>query len=217
MFARIAPRYDLLNHLLSFSFDRVWRRRTAQAFARRLGSAESRALDLCCGTADLTLELARVAGGEVVGCDFAHPMLVRAGEKSVRWGQRILVIEADALKLPFADAQFDVVTAAFGFRNLANYSAGLKEIRRVLKVGGEVGILEFDLPRRGLFALLYGFYFRRVLPWIGRVVSGVRGPYSYLPASVEEFPDREEFVRWLQTEGFGSVTAERWTGGTVAL
>lgn len=217
MFSRIAPRYDLLNRLLSFSFDRLWRRWTARALAARLAAGDSRALDLCCGTADLTLELARVSAGAVVGCDFSHPMLVRAGAKAARPPRPILLVEADALRLPFADEQFDVVTAAFGFRNLANYERGLEEIRRVLKRGGEVGILEFALPERGLFAALYGFYFRRVLPCIGRLISGVRGPYSYLPASVEQFPDCEGFARWMEAAGFASVSYERWTLGTVAL
>ncbi len=217
MFSRIATRYDLLNHVLSLSLDRVWRRRTAQALAGRLGSATSRALDLCCGTGDLALEVARVSAGQVVGSDFAHAMVVRAGEKAARARRRILLAEGDALQLPFADAQFDVVTAAFGFRNLANYRRGLEEIRRVLKPGGEAGILEFALPKKGLFARLYGVYFRRVLPWIGRVVSGVPGPYSYLPASVEEFPDCDEFACWMEAAGFASVSYELWTGGTVAL
>lgn len=217
MFSRLATRYDLLNHLLSLSFDRVWRRRTARALARQLRSAESRALDLCCGTGDLALELARVSAGQVVGSDFAHPMLLRAQEKAGRARRRILLTEGDALHLPFADVQFDVVTAAFGFRNLANYRRGLEEIHRVLKPGGEAGILEFALPKKGLFARLYGIYFRRVLPWIGRMVSGVPGPYSYLPASVEEFPACDEFARWMAGAGFASVSYELWTGGTVAL
>jgi len=217
MFTRIAPRYDFLNHLLSLSLDRLWRRRTARALARHLAGAGSCALDLCCGTGDLALELARVSRGAVVGSDFVHPMLARAREKAARQGRRLLLVEADALELPFADAQFEVVTAAFGFRNLANYRRGLEEIYRVLKPGGEVAILEFSMPRRGLLATLYGFYFRRVLPWVGQAVSGVRGPYSYLPASVEKFPDCEEFARWLEAAGFRSVRYEQWTGGTVAL
>ena len=217
MFSRIAARYDLLNQLLSFSLDRVWRRRTAQALAGRLARVDSWALDLCCGTGDLALELARVSAGEVVGSDFVHPMLIRAQEKTACARRRILLAEADALQLPFSDAQFDVVTAAFGFRNLANYHRGLEEIHRVLKPDGEAGILEFALPKKGLFARLYGVYFRRVLPWIGRMISGVPGPYSYLPVSVEEFPDCDEFVHWMEAVGFASVSYQLWTGGTVAL
>jgi len=217
MFARIAPRYDFLNHLLSFNRDRVWRRRTARALALHLQSADSRALDLCCGTADLTLELAHVSCGSVFGSDFVHPMLVRAQQKSAHARQRILLAEADALTLPFPDGSFDVVTAAFGFRNLANYRRGLEEIGRVLKRGGEVGILEFALPERGLFAQLYRVYFHRVLPWIGGLLSGAREPYSYLPASVEKFPDCPDFARWMENEGFKNVRYQLWTGGTVVL
>ena len=217
MFARIAPRYDFANHLLSFNRDRVWRRRTAQVLAPRLQAADSRALDLCCGTADLTLELARVSRGLVLGSDFVHPMLVRAQEKAERAHQRILLAEADALSLPFPGSSFEVVTAAFGFRNLANYQRGLEEIRRVLRPGGEVGILEFALPDRGLFARLYRVYFHRILPWIGGLLSGDLAPYSYLPASVRQFPDCAEFARWMENAGFADVRYQFWTGGTVVL
>lgn len=217
MFAGIASRYDFLNRLLSFSFDRVWRQRTAEALAPSLASATSRALDLCCGTGDLTLELRRVSAGTVVGSDFAHPMLVRAGTKATRRGQQVTLVEADSLRLPFVDNGFDVVTAAFGFRNLANYRRGLEEMYRVLKRGGEVGILEFAVPRRGLFSQVYRFYFRHLLPWVGYAFSGARGAYSYLPDSVEKFPDCDAFSRWMEAVGFRSVKYRRWTGGTVAL
>ncbi|MFQ5776606.1 MAG: bifunctional demethylmenaquinone methyltransferase/2-methoxy-6-polyprenyl-1,4-benzoquinol methylase UbiE [Terriglobia bacterium] len=217
MFARIAPRYDFLNHLLSFSRDKVWRRRTAQALSARLADPKAHALDLCCGTGDLTLELARAGAGKVVGGDFVHAMLVQAAEKARARHQPIELVEADTLQLPFADETFEVVTAAFGFRNLAHYRRGLEEIYRVLKRGGEAGILEFSLPRNRVIGRVYGFYFRRVLPWIGAALSGVRGPYSYLPASVERFPDCEEFARWMGRAGFRSVRFERWTAGTVAL
>ena len=217
MFSAIAPRYDLLNRLLSLRLDQSWRRRTARRLAPRLAAPASRALDLCCGTADLALELKRAGADLVVGADFAHPMLVRAAAKAAAQRAPILLAETDALRLPFADNCFEVVAAAFGFRNLANYPQGLREIHRVLKPGGEVGILEFALPEKGFFAGLYRFYFRRLLPAIGRAVSGVRGPYSYLPASVEKFPGCEEFNRWLEAAGFVAVSAERWTGGVVAL
>ncbi|MGH9803776.1 MAG: ubiquinone/menaquinone biosynthesis methyltransferase [Candidatus Acidiferrales bacterium] len=217
MFSRIAPRYDFLNRLLSFSLDRRWRRRTARALAPRLASPDSRALDLCCGTADLALELGRVSKGITMGSDFAHPMLVLAQGKVARARRRVHLFEADALRLPFADESFDVVAAAFGFRNLANYQRGLEEIRRVLKRGGEAAILEFALPERGAFAALYRFYFRRVLPLVGGVISGVRGPYNYLPASVERFPNCEEFIRWMEAAGLRPARCERWTLGTIAL
>ncbi|HXE74167.1 MAG TPA: bifunctional demethylmenaquinone methyltransferase/2-methoxy-6-polyprenyl-1,4-benzoquinol methylase UbiE [Candidatus Xenobia bacterium] len=217
MFARIAPRYDLANHILSFNRDRVWRRRTARALAAPLQSADSRALDLCCGTADLTLELARVSRGVVIGADFVHDMLLRAQEKMARARSGVVLVEADALALPFPDGAFDIVTAAFGFRNLANYQRGLEEIRRVLKPGGEAGILEFALPQRGLFARFYWIYFHSILPWMGGVLSGDRAPYSYLPASVRQFPDCAEFARWMETAGFAEVRYQFWTGGTVVL
>ena len=217
MFAGIAPRYDFLNHLLSLNRDRVWRRRTARLLAPRLAQAGSRALDLCCGTADLALELARVGEGRVVGSDFVHGMLLLAQEKVRRAAARLPLVEADALSLPFADESFEVVTAAFGFRNLANYQRGLEEIRRVLKRGGEAGILEFAVPQRGVFAAVYRFYFHRVLPWLGGVISGSRAAYSYLPASVEKFPDSDGFVRWMEGAGFRNVRCQLWTGGTVAL
>ncbi len=217
MFAAVAPRYDLLNRLLSFSFDRLWRRRTARALARRLGAAESRALDLCSGTADLALELRRVSSGIVIGSDFVHNMLTRAARKARERRQSIALVEADALRLPFPEETFDAVTAAFGFRNLANYRRGLEEIYRVLKPGGEVAILEFAVPRRGLFARVYRLYFQRLLPWVGEKVSGVRGPYSYLPASVEKFPDCDEFTRWMEAAGFTAAGYQLWMGGAVAL
>lgn len=217
MFTRIVPRYDFLNHFLSLSQDRLWRRRTARALVPRLHSADARALDLCCGTGDLALELAQVSSASVVGADFVHAMLQRAQAKTPRAARRVAWVEADALQLPFRDASFAVVTAAFGFRNLANYERGLAEIRRVLKRGGEAAILEFALPKGGFWAALYGFYFRRLLPWVGRVISGQSDPYRYLPASVEQFPDCEEFARWLGEAGFRPVNVERWTGGTVAL
>lgn len=217
MFSRIAPRYDFLNHSLSFGLDRRWRRRTARALAARLTSNSSRALDLCCGTGDLALELARVSAGKVVGVDFAHPMLVRARNKAQNRETPLLLLRADALKLPFADGCFDVVTAAFGFRNLADYRGGLTEIHRVLRPGGELGILEFALPKGRLFGPIYSFYFRRILPLIGRIVSGVSGPYSYLPSSVERFPDVKEFAAWMEKSGFVDVRYKVWTGGTAAL
>lgn len=217
MFARVAPHYDFLNHLLSFWIDRSWRRRTAEAMRTRLAHPDSRALDLCSGTGDLGLELARLAPGLVVGNDFCHPMLEQAVAKSRQQRRRLAVVEADALRLPFADATFDVVTAAFGFRNLANYGRGLAEIHRVLKPGGVVGILEFALPERGIFRQLYRFYFQRVLPWVGNTLSGRAGAYGYLPASVEKFPDCEGFAAWLRDAGFANVTYTRWTGSTVAL
>lgn len=217
MFTRIAPRYDLLNRLLSLTLDRAWRRRTATRLASRLRHPGGRALDLCCGTGDLALALSRHAQSPVVGGDFSRTMLMRARKKSGSRGARLLLVESDALAMPFADAQFNVITAAFGFRNLVNYRQGLTEIHRLLKPGGRVAILDFSLPRGGLFGALYRFYFRSVLPRIGKMVSGVPGPYTYLPASVESFPSCEELVRWMEETGFTSISYELWTGGVVAL
>ncbi len=280
MFSRIAPRYDLLNHLLSLHLDKLWRRRTARRFAHILARADARVLDLCCGTGDLMFAMAAEAvrekrksennnkseggtqrarrsaelhrGATVVGSDFAHPMLVRACEKANRGRafQRVPqgenachpersegsalhphsatrgsatcsacigFIEADALALPWPEASFDLVTAAFGFRNLANYQAGLREIHRVLKPGGEVGILEFATPRSRMIAALYRMYFTQILPRIGGAVSGSRNAYNYLPASVSKFPSTEELQSQMRAIGFANPRTDLWTFGVVAL
>ena len=230
MFSEIAPRYDLLNRVLSLSIDRIWRRRTARAVDHILRLPHARVLDLCCGTGDLTLALKRRAthssgpGAAIYGSDFAHPMLVRAVEKSNAAGSarksrasEIGYSEADALTLPFADASFDLITAAFGFRNLANYDAGLREIFRVLRAGGEVAILEFSEPTVPVIAPLYRFYFTRILPRIGAAVSGRGLAYSYLPASVAKFPAPDELAAMMTSAGFSRVGYERWTCGVVTL
>ncbi len=217
MFTSIAPRYDLLNHLLSFNVDRLWWRRTARAFDHVLRRRDARILDLCCGTGDLTLALRRRVRqnqAEILGLDFSHTMLQRAVAKSAGTGLRWL--EADALRLPFADAQFDLITAAFGFRNLANYDAGLREIFRVLREDGEVGILDFGEPR-GRFGRIYRIYFRRILPAVGTFISGVRGPYAYLPASVARFPPADEMLERLRAAGFTDCSWKPYTFGIAAL
>ena len=224
MFSRIAPRYDLLNHLLSLRFDVRWRRRVARRFRDVLTNPQARALDLCCGTADLALSLAaeaKTAGGSpgarVIGADFAHPMLVYAQEKIARRAAVIPLVEADGLSLPFVGESFDLVTIAFGFRNLANYMAGLAELRRVLRPGGSVAILEFAEPEGALFASLFRFYFRRVLPRIGGIVSGSFQAYGYLPESVARFPRPAALAEFMQHAGFAGVKFDLWTGGIVAL
>jgi demethylmenaquinone methyltransferase / 2-methoxy-6-polyprenyl-1,4-benzoquinol methylase len=221
MFSGIAPRYDLLNHLLSGRLDNVWRRRVARRFAAILARPESRVLDLCCGTGDLAFALARFGPARITGADFSHAMLAlarrKAAAKSEGARSEIEFVEADALHLPFADATFDLVTTAFGFRNLANYDDGLKEIRRVLRPGGEIGILEFSEPRGKIFGALYRFYFRRILPTLGGAISGNAAAYSYLPRSVGRFPSPEELAAQMAAAGFGDVRFERWTGGTVTL
>jgi demethylmenaquinone methyltransferase/2-methoxy-6-polyprenyl-1,4-benzoquinol methylase len=217
MFTSIAPRYDLLNHVLSFNVDRMWWRRTARKFDHILSRADAQVLDLCCGTGDMTFALLRQARGSaarILGTDFSHAMLQRAGQKSdgtaLRW------VEADALSLPFGDAQFDLITTAFGFRNLADYDAGLREILRVLRPGGECGILDFGEPD-GLIGSLYRVYFKHVLPAVGTIISGVKGPYAYLPASVERFPSSGEMLARMRHAGFREASWTPYTFGIAGL
>jgi demethylmenaquinone methyltransferase/2-methoxy-6-polyprenyl-1,4-benzoquinol methylase len=226
MFSRIAPRYDLLNHLLSLRFDVAWRKRVARRFGALLERPDTRVLDLCCGTGDLALALARRDRGTndshgvaIFGADFAHPMLVRARAKTAEESRLAAVqfLEADALALPFADESFDLVTTAFGFRNLANYAAGLAELRRVLRPGGSVAILEFAEPEGPLFGRLFRFYFQHVLPRVGGIVSRNAQAYGYLPSSVARFPRPGELAILMDRSGFIEVAFERWTGGIVAL
>jgi demethylmenaquinone methyltransferase / 2-methoxy-6-polyprenyl-1,4-benzoquinol methylase len=216
LFSGIAGRYDLLNHLLSFQMDRHWRRVVARQLHHLLAAPGARVLDLCCGTADLALALARRSPARYFCSDFSHPMLLRAGEKLRLRSLPPLVAEADALQLPFPDDSFDVVVCSFGFRNLANYRAGLREIGRVLRPGGEVGILEFSEPR-GLLRPAYSFYLHRILPLLGEWISGVKGSYSYLPGSVDRFPEREELVEWMRADSFVEPRARPLSAGIVTL
>jgi demethylmenaquinone methyltransferase/2-methoxy-6-polyprenyl-1,4-benzoquinol methylase len=225
MFTEIAPRYDFLNHLLSLEQDRVWRWRTARRLRPILQRRDVRVLDLCCGTGDLAFALARSGPAQVVGADFSHAMLARAHAKSkahaqdarVKSAAPMVFFEADALGLPFADASFDLVTTAFGFRNLANYDSGMLEIRRVLKDEGTVAILEFTEPPPGLAGDLYRWYCRTVLPRIGGLLSGNPNAYKYLPASVARFFDPDELASVMRKAGFASVHYQLWTMGSVAL
>jgi demethylmenaquinone methyltransferase/2-methoxy-6-polyprenyl-1,4-benzoquinol methylase len=234
MFTSIAPRYDLLNHVLSFNVDRFWWWRTARTFAPILADPGALVLDLCCGTGDMAFALRRQAGeswAHILGADFSHSMLQRAVAKSARTRAQPLKfeigqpepvksnlrwIEADALDLPFADRYFDLVTSAFGFRNLADYDAGLREIARVLKPGGECGILDFSEPK-GLTGRLYRLYFKHVLPRVGTLLSGVRGPYAYLPNSVERFPTPQEMLQRMRRAGFQQATWRPYTFGIAGL
>lgn len=225
MFTSIAPRYDLLNHVLSFNVDRLWWRRTARTFAHILAQPDARILDLCCGTGDMTFALRKQAGKntlQVLGADFSRAMLQRARSKSLekplqngtpvipRW------IEADALCVPFPDQHFNLVTSAFGFRNLADYDGGLREIARLLRPGGECGILDFSEPN-GFIGHLYRLYFKQVLPRVGTVLSGVRGPYVYLPNSVERFPQPSEMLDRMRGAGFREATWTPYTFGIAGL
>jgi demethylmenaquinone methyltransferase/2-methoxy-6-polyprenyl-1,4-benzoquinol methylase len=226
MFTRIAPRYDLLNHLLSMQLDRLWRARTARRLRPILSRPEALVLDLCCGTGDLALALSRTAKAKIIGADFAHSMLLRARQKSAdslarKRGADANVpgpfFEADALRLPFAGASFHLVTTAFGFRNLANYEAGLREIARVLKPGGTLAILEFTEPPQNALGNLYRWYFRRVLPKLGGMISGDPAAYSYLPKSVSRFFRPAELASLMSSLGYRDVESTVWTFGTVAL
>lgn len=227
MFGHIAPRYDLLNHLLSFSLDRVWRWSTAKRFRHILARPEARVLDICCGTGDLSFALNRMRHTvlpksqqqpfPIIGSDFVEPMLTRAREKAQRSGSTTLFAAADALHLPFGDASFDLVTTAFGFRNLANYEDGLREIARVLKPGGEVGILEFTEPSTGPMAGVFRFYFQRILPRIGGAISGNSEAYAYLPGSVAKFPSPPDLAALMEKVGFADVRIASWNFGSVIL
>jgi demethylmenaquinone methyltransferase / 2-methoxy-6-polyprenyl-1,4-benzoquinol methylase len=218
MFDEIAPRYDLLNHVLSVNVDRLWWWRTARRFRHILQRADAKVLDLCCGTGDMALALRGAAGNTesrpYFAADFSHEMLRRTGKKFE--GKRIVAVEADALQLPFENGSFDLVVSAFGFRNLSNYDAGLREIHRVLKSNGEMGILDFSEPG-GLLGAVYGFYFRNVLPRIGTLISGVKGPYSYLPASVEKFPAPDVMLGRMRATGFADASWTSFSFGIAGL
>jgi demethylmenaquinone methyltransferase/2-methoxy-6-polyprenyl-1,4-benzoquinol methylase len=235
LFTSIAPTYDRLNHLLSFGLDRRWWRRSAAAFRATLARPDARILDLCCGTGDMTAALLalrpkptntlgapsvptvssseRVGSHDaeiaapvepILGLDFSPQMLTLARAKfptaNIRW------VEADAMHLPYPDNTFDLITSAFGFRNLTNYTAGLAEIHRVLRPGGRLGILEANQPG-GLSGALYTLYFRHILPLIGGLLSGDRAAYKYLPASVARFPRPPRMLQLMQENGF---TACSW-------
>jgi demethylmenaquinone methyltransferase/2-methoxy-6-polyprenyl-1,4-benzoquinol methylase len=213
MFGRIAGRYDFLNHLLSFNLDKRWRRRAALRVRDQLAAPGARTLDLCCGTADLLIELRENApGAEVIGSDFCHPMLIEARRKTPA-----PLFEADALALPLADSSLDLITIAFGFRNLANYRDGLEELRRVLKPCGVLAVLEFSKPPNRAWAGVYGFFSTRILPTVAGWISGSREAYSYLPESIAKFPGAEELAEEMRRAGFARVDYERMTGGAVAL
>ncbi len=216
MFAGVARHYDFLNHFLSLGTDILWRRATANTLAVDLARPESVVADLCCGTGDLSLALARRSAGQVVGVDFCHPMLARAREKSAGL-PRLAFVEADALRLPFADDRFDAVAVAFGFRNLANYRHGLAEMYRILKPGGTVALLEFSRVRSAVIGPLFRFYFRRILPRLGGWISGDAASYRYLPDSVERFPDQDALVRLMQATGFINVRYRNLSWGVAAL
>jgi demethylmenaquinone methyltransferase/2-methoxy-6-polyprenyl-1,4-benzoquinol methylase len=217
MFATIAGRYDLLNHLLSGNVDRKWRRLVAKRLYANLHGTNIRILDVACGTGDLSFTLQESGEAYVVGVDFSRPMLDIAASKASKYGFQIPLIEADALVLPFGDRSFDGATIAFGLRNLASIRVGFKELLRVLKPGGSVAVLEFSRPKRSVLRLLFGVYFTKVLPVLGGLISGSRSAYQYLPESVARFPGQEELASIMKEAGFEEVTFQNLTGGIAAL
>jgi len=212
MFARISPRYDLLNHLLSANVDKRWRRAVTRKL-RPLLPAGALVLDIACGTGDLSIALFENTGAQVVGLDFCRPMLELAARKN----RQVSFVEGDALSLPFDEGAFDAVTIAFGLRNLSSVEAGLKELRRVLKPKGWAAILEFSKPTAPGFRALVATYCNRVLPRIGGLVSGSRSAYEYLPDSVSRFPDQPALAALMRDAGFDEVVFENLTGGVAAL
>lgn len=209
LFSTIAPTYDRLNHLLSMGLDRRWWRRAALTFRDVLARPDARVLDICCGTGDMTAALLalRPDGGEpVTGLDFSAEML-RLAESKYKTAN-VVWVEGDAMSLPFPDGSLDLVTSAFGFRNLNNYAAGLAEIHRVLRPGGAVGILECNQPD-GISGALYNLYFQGALPVVGGWISGDRAAYRYLPASVQRFPRPPRMLRLMEEAGF---TGCAWDG-----
>jgi demethylmenaquinone methyltransferase/2-methoxy-6-polyprenyl-1,4-benzoquinol methylase len=217
MFGRIAGRYDLLNHVLSFNMDRMWRARTVKRVAPILADPNAKILDLCCGTGDVLLSLEKRRGAPVFGADFCHPMLVEANRKIAAKRFRTPLFEGDALQLPLADGSLDLITIAFGFRNFSNYERGLVELFRVLKPGGTLAILEFSQPENRLFASLYNWFSTRLLPRIGGMISGSGDAYSYLPESIRKFPDAKGLQAKMEQAGYARVEFEAMTLGTVAL
>jgi len=217
MFGGIARRYDLLNHLLSANLDRGWRRAAAARLPRhRL----ERVLDLCGGTGDLALEVARQhRPRSVVCCDFSHPMLVRARRKFGRRpeGECCLTLEADALRLPFVAAGFDAVTIAFGVRNLADMAAGFGEMHRVLRPGGQLIVLEFSRPTQPVLKAAYGFYLQRILPRLGDRISRGRGAYGYLARTISDFPEAALLAGSIRQAGFSACDWTTPSGGIVAI
>ncbi len=215
MFAEIAPTYDRLNHLLSANIDKRWRRLVARKLAPVLARPDAIALDLCCGTADLTLALTQQAPhARVIGCDFCHPMLVLGRPKLPA---QAILIEGDALHLPFAADSVDAVTNAFGLRNLEDVEGGLREIYRVLKPTGQVAILEFSYPVVPLLRTAFHFYFTKILPQIGALISGSRQAYTYLPESVRHFPNQKQLAALMTRAGFVDVSYVNLSAGIAAL
>jgi demethylmenaquinone methyltransferase/2-methoxy-6-polyprenyl-1,4-benzoquinol methylase len=217
MFDSIAPRYDILNHVLSSNVDRLWWWRAARQFKSVLANPDAAILDICCGTGDMTMALLKRRpenARSIIAADFARNMLVRGMRKFA--GRGAIALEADALHLPLRDNSLDLIVTAFGFRNLANYEAGLREFHRVLKPGGQLGILEFSTPG-GLIGKAYSFYFLHVLPAVGRLVCGKDGPYNYLPTSVDNFLPPPQLLEMMRSTGYEQCGWQPYTFGIAGL
>lgn len=217
MFSGIAKKYDFLNHFLSVNIDKRWRKLVRKKLTAELENPASLILDVACGTGDLSIELQQHAAAKVIGTDFCRPMLAIAKEKNPKNQLSIPYIEGDALNLSFADESFNAVTIAFGLRNVANWLDGLNELRRVLKPGGKLAILEFTTPPIPGFKQLFNLYFTQILPRIGGAVSGSRDAYDYLPDSVARFPDQKKLAQMMREIGFDAVEYQNLTGGIAAI
>jgi len=219
MFSAIAYRYDFLNHFLSLSIDKQWRRKAVALLGDCLAKSNALCLDLCCGTGDLALEMAKSGQAQVIGCDFSHPMLRQCSEKILKrnLAMRIRITEADALNLPFRDQTFDATAIAFGLRNLDSVTAGLAEMGRVLKPGGKLIVLEFSRPSCSLFERLFRAYFFHILPRVGNSISRHKYAYTYLPASVSQFPHQSELARILADCGLKNPGYLNLSGGIAAI
>ena len=214
MFGAVAPRYDLLNHLLSGYLDNYWRRRAAQALAVPSGEG---VLDICCGTGDQALQLCK-RGLKVTAADFCLPMLALAKPKYARLSRNAPAgLAGDSMLLPFRNGTFAGITVAFGLRNVADLDSALAEMARVVGPGGCVAILEFSIPRQPILKSLYLFYFFRILPLIGKLISSHKGAYAYLPSSVPDFPQRQELVDHMEAQGILNGNWIELSGGTVCL
>ena len=217
MFARIAGRYDLLNHLLSLNIDKRWRREVANTLRSKPPQGETRILDVACGTGDLAFTLSENEGAHVTAIDFCRPMLEIGAAKASKGSAVIPFIEGDALQLPFADRSFDAATIAFGLRNLSDLEKGFQELFRVAKPGGRVVVLEFSKPAVPLLRSLFSLYFTKLLPLLGGVISGSRNAYQYLPDSVARFPNQQELATKMNAVGFVNVSYRNLSGGIAAI
>ena len=217
MFSRISPKYDFLNHFLSGNIDKRWRKLVTEKLESVLDDENALVLDVACGTGDLAVELQKNAKAKIIGTDFCRPMLAIAKEKNAPENLFIPYLEADGMNLSFADETFDALTIAFGLRNFSNWQDGLKELHRILKVGGKLVILEFSAPVVPGFRQAFQFYFTKILPKIGGVFSGSRGAYEYLSESVARFPDQKGLLKMMLETGFSEVEYKNLTGGIAAI